>query len=129
MIVVDTSVWIDFFNEVSSPEVERLDALLGAQRILMGDLILCELLQGFRSEREAAMVRRELEAFNVAPMVGRAVALKAAENYRVLRRRGITIRKTIDLLIGTFCIENGHELLHDDRDFAPMAEHLGLRTA
>ena len=129
MIVVDTSVWIDFFNGIASPEVGRLDAMLGRRQILVGDLILCELLRGFRSERDAAVVERELRAFAFAPMVGHAVALTAAENYRALRGRGVTIRKTIDLLIGTFCIENGHELLHSDRDFAAMAEHLGLRTA
>lgn len=126
MIVVDSTVWIDFFNGVATEQVHRLRGLLGRREILVGDLILCEVLQGFRSERDAATARRALSAFDFAPIVGRDVALRAAANYRVLRRRGITVRKTIDLLIGTFCIEGGHRLLHADRDFAPMAEHLGL---
>lgn len=129
MIVVDSTVWIDFFNGVGSDQVRRLRNLLGQQEILVGDLILCEVLQGFGSERDAAAAGEALSTFDSAPMVGLDVALKAAENYRALRRRGITIRKTIDLLIGTFCIETGHRLLHADRDFEPMSEHLGLLEA
>ena len=128
MIVVDSMVWIDFFNGVPTGQVRRLRGLLGQQEILVGDLILCEVLQGFRSERDAVAARRALAAFDFAPMVGRELAARAAQNYRELRRQGITIRKTIDLLIGTFCIERGHRLLHADRDFAPMSQHLGLQV-
>lgn len=128
MIVVDSTVWIDFFNGVPTEQVRRMRGLLGQQEILVGDLILCEVLQGFRSEPDAAAARRALAAFDFAPMVGRELAARAAQNYRELRRRGITVRKTIDLLIGTFCIERGHRLLHADRDFAPMSQHLGLQV-
>jgi hypothetical protein len=128
VIVVDTSVWVDLLKGRATREVGRLRQLLGAREILMGDLILTELLQGFRTDADALLVRRQLDAFPFAPMVGREVALRAADYYRMLRRRGITVRKTIDLLIGTFCIEHGHALLHADRDFEPLAAHLGLRV-
>lgn len=126
MIVVDSSVWIDFFNGVTTAPVRRLRDVLGADLILVGDLILCEVLQGFRDERDAATARAAFAAFDTAAMVGPAVALDAAAHYRGLRRKGITVRKTIDLLIATFCIRHRHALLHDNRDFDPMAEHLGL---
>jgi hypothetical protein len=129
VIVVDSTVWIDFFNGTPTPEVGRLRALLGTREILVGDLILCEVLQGFRHERDARAAEAALGAFDFAPMVGRDIAAIAAANYRTLRGRGITPRKTIDVLIGTFCNLRGHALLHADRDFAPMAEHLGLETA
>jgi hypothetical protein len=127
MVLVDTSVWIDFFNGVDTIEANELDVLLGSRRILTGDLILVELLQGF--ERDADH-RRALELLSDVPyagLVGRDVALQSARNYRRLRRIGITVRKTIDVIIGTFCILNGHELLHSDRDFDPMEGALGLR--
>ena len=126
MIVVDSTVWIDFFNGMATDGVQRLRLLIGRRVILVGDLILCEVLQGFRDERDAMTAERALGAFAFASMGGRDVARKAAENYRVLRRQGITVRKTIDMLIGTFCIENGHALLHADRDYEPLAQHLGL---
>ena len=129
MIVVDTSVWVAFFNARPTPEVQRLRAFLGQQEIVVGDLIMCELLQGFATESQAAMARRAFRSFLFAEMVGHGIAVKAAANYRALRRRGITVRKTIDMLIGTFCIERGYPLLHADRDFDPMAAHLGLLTA
>ncbi len=128
MIVVDSTVWIDFFNGIATEQVRRLDALLGEREILIGDLILCEVLRGFGSERNARAAQRALSSFDLAPMVGRKIALKAAASYRTLRRRGITVRTTIDMLIDTFCIEGGHRLLHADRGFEPMAEHLGLQT-
>lgn len=128
MIVVDSSVWIDFFNGVPTPEVARFRVLLESETIVVGDLILCEVLQGLRTEARAELARRVMHRADVVPMVGPEIALKAAENYRKLRRRGITIAKTIDLLIGTFCIEHRHVLLHSDRDFDPMARHLGLQT-
>jgi predicted nucleic acid-binding protein len=126
LIVVDSSVWIDFLNGRNAPHVRRLRTLLGASEIIVGDLMLCEVLQGLDSERTAFEVEALLRRFNVVPMVGDATAVLAARNFRSLRRRGITVRKTIDLLIGTWCIENGIPLLHNDSDFHPMARHLGL---
>ena len=128
MIVVDSSVWIDYFNGAPTREADLLDGLLAEEPIVVGDLILVEVLQGFRDEREARRALAAMDALVVQPMVGREVALAAARNYRALRARGVTIRKTIDVLIATFCMENGHSLLHADRDFDPIEEHLGLRT-
>lgn len=126
MIVVDSSVWIDFLNGRKASHVERLQAALGVDEIIVGDLMLCEVLQGLGSERDARQVESLLRRFEVVPMAGEAIAVSAARNFRSLRRRGITIRKTIDLLIGTWCIENRRPLLHSDSDFKPMAQHLGL---
>jgi predicted nucleic acid-binding protein len=126
VIVVDSSVWIDFLNGRRTPHVERLRAILGADEIIVGDLMLCELLQGLESERAARDVEALLRRFEIAPMVGEATAVAAARNFRSLHRRGITIRKTIDMLIGTWCIENRMPLLHNDSDFRPMVRHLGL---
>ena len=126
MIVVDSSVWIDFLRDANAPHVRQLDALLGTEEIIVGDLMLCEVLQGLDSERSAQEVERLLRRFEIAPMTGDTIAVEAARNFRLLRRRGITIRKTIDLLIGTWCIKNRRPLLHNDSDFRPMALHLGL---
>jgi predicted nucleic acid-binding protein len=126
LIVVDSSVWIDFLKGRNASHVQRLRALLGASEIIVGDLMLCEVLQGLDSERAAFEVEGLLRRFNVVPMASDAIAVLAARNFRSLRRRGITVRKTIDLLIGTWCIENGIPLLHNDSDFHPMARHLGL---
>jgi predicted nucleic acid-binding protein len=126
VIVVDSSVWIDFLKGRQSRQVRRLLATLGSEDIILGDLMLCETLQGLGSERAAAEVETLLRNFEIVPMAGEAIAIAAARNYRSLRRRGITIRKTIDLLIGTWCIESGRPLLHDDSDFRPMVRHLGL---
>ena len=126
MIVVDSSVWIDFFKGRNARHVQRLRAVLGSDEIIVGDLMLCEVLQDLESERAAQEVEALLRRFEVVPMVGDAIAVVAARNFRSLRRRGIAIRKTIDLLIGTWCIENRRPLLHNDRDFRPMARHLGL---
>jgi hypothetical protein len=126
VIVVDSSVWIDFLKGRQSRQVRRLLASLGSEDIILGDLMLCEILQGLASERAAAEVETLLRNFDIVPMAGEAIAVAAARNYRSLRRRGITIRKTIDLLIGTWCIESGRPLLHNDSDFRPMARHLGL---
>ena len=126
MIVVDSSVWIDFLKGLSASHVRRLRSVLGTDEIVVGDLMLCEVLQGLDSEREARGVEELLRRFEIAPMGGESVAVAAARNYRSLRRRGITVRRTIDLLIGTWCIENGVPLLHNDSDFRPMARHLGL---
>ena len=126
MIVVDSSVWIDFINDRNSRHIRRLDALLSSEEIIIGDLMLCEILQGFDSEPAAMEAETLLRNFEIVPMGGDAIAVAAARNFRFLRRRGVTIRKTIDLLIGTWCIENDKPLLHNDGDFRLMARHLGL---
>ena len=126
MTVVDSTVWIDFLNGRNAPHVRRLRALLGESEIIVGDLMLCEVLQGLESERAARDVEALLRRFDIVPMAGEAIAVAAARNYRSLRARGITVRKTIDLLIGTWCIENRQPLLHNDRDFHALAQHLGL---
>ena len=112
MILVDSSVWIDFFRGAQTPQVERLDGLLGTTMILVGDLIVAEVLQGVRDEREFQLVRRTLDAFEQVDFVGKEVAIQAARNFRKLRDAGITIRKTIDTLIATRCIESNYALLH-----------------
>jgi predicted nucleic acid-binding protein len=129
VIVVDSSVWIDFFNGVSTPEVERLDGLLGVTPLAIGDLILVEVMQGFRSEKDVATARQLFRSLALMPMLSARNAWKAAENYRMLRSRGITLRKTIDGIIGTACIEANLPLLFSDRDFHPYVEHLGLEAA
>jgi predicted nucleic acid-binding protein len=128
MTLVDSSVWIDQFNQVPNPAVDRLRALVTEGPLLVGDLILCEVLQGFRSEAQAQLVERALGQYQTVALSSPELAIKAAANYRLLRRRGITIRKTIDIIIGTFCIERGHALLHSDRDFEPMERFLGLQA-
>jgi predicted nucleic acid-binding protein len=127
MVLVDTSVWIDYFNGVETDQVNELDGLLGSGRILIGDLILAELLQGFTLDSDYRRARTLLNDIPYADLVGHDVAVAAADNYRRLRKLGVTARKTIDVIIGTFCIVNGHELLHSDRDFQPMERLLGLR--
>lgn len=126
MIVVDSSVWVDYFNGLATPQTDALDRLLSRALVLMGDIILIEVLQGFRSDRDFRQARRLLEPLAFSEMLGKDVALQSASNYRRLRRRGITVRKTIDVIIATFCIVNGHSLLHSDRDFDAMEQHLGL---
>ena len=129
MIGVDSSVWIDFFNGVSTPEVDRLDALLGVTPLAIGDLILVEVMQGFRNERDVATARQLFRSLALLPLLGGSNPWKAAENYRQLRRKGITVRKTIDGIIATACIEANLPLLFSDRDFQPYVEHLGLVAA
>ena len=129
MIVVDSSVWIDFLNGRNAPHVRRLRAILSTDEITVGDLMLCEVLQGLGSERAAREVEALLLRFEIVPMAGEEIAVIAARNFRSLRKRGITVRKTIDLLIGAWCIENRRPLLHNDSDFRPMARHLGLIEA
>jgi predicted nucleic acid-binding protein len=128
MVLVDTSVWVDYFNGLVTPRTDRLDQLLGSGRLLTGDLILAELLQGFVKDADYRTARRLLLELPCAALVGRDNALRAADYYRRLRKRGVTVRKTIDVLIGTYCIQHGHELLHADRDFDSMQRHLGLRV-
>jgi len=126
VIAVDSSVWIDFLNGRDAAHVRRLRAILGTEEIVVGDLMLCEVLQGLASDRIAQEVESLLRRFAIVTMAGEAIAVTAARNFRYLRSRGITVRKTIDLLIGTWCIENRAQLLHNDSDFRPLARHLGL---
>jgi len=128
MIVVDTSVWVDYFNGEPTLQADTLEALLGTQEILVGDLILTEILQGFREERDFRQALRLLRSFTVVMMLGPDLALRSAQHYRALRKRGVTVRKTIDVIIGTYCIVHQIPLLHNDRDFIPMVQHLGLRS-
>jgi predicted nucleic acid-binding protein len=127
MIVVDSSVWIDYFNGKETSQTDWLDSALGKIPVLMGDLILVEVLQGFQNNREFKIARDFLLDMPFMPMAGREIALRSAENYRVLRKQGVTVRKTIDVIIGTFCIQHRLALLHDDRDFDPLVKFLGLK--
>jgi predicted nucleic acid-binding protein len=126
MIIVDSSVWIDYFNGKDTPTIAKLDRLLGQELLGIGDLILTEVLQGFRQDKEYQTAKQLLTSLMVYEMLGAEIAIKSAENFRTLRKQGITVRKTIDVMIATFCIENGHSLLFADRDFDPFVEHLGL---
>lgn len=128
MVLVDSSVWIDYFNGVQSLETDTLDRLLGEAPVLIGDLILTEVLQGFRSDSDYRQARQLLDGLNFRCLGGRRVALSAANNYRLLRARGITVRKTIDVIIGTYCLLEDLPLLHADRDFDPMERLLGLNV-
>jgi predicted nucleic acid-binding protein len=128
LILVDSSVWIDYFKGTITAQTEKLDRLLGHEPLAIGDLILTEVLQGFDSERDFNDARRMLTSLMVVELGGREIAIKAAKNFRALRRFGVTVRKTIDSVIATRCIEDGYDLLHNDRDFDPFAEHLGLRV-
>ena len=128
MILVDSSVWIDYFNGTVTPQTEKLDHLLGSEPLAIGDLILTEVLQGFADEREFEQARTLLTSLTIVDLGGRDVAIQAARHFRVLRRAGITIRKTIDSVIATRCILGNYDLLHCDRDFGPFVKHLGLRS-
>lgn len=129
MIRGGASVWIDCFRGTATPQAERLDALPGSELLLIGDLTLTEVLQGFGSEQDFNQARKLLTELDVVDIGGQDLALQAARNYRALRERGITIRKTIDTLIATRCIESDYALLYSDRDFEPFVEHLGMRSA
>ena len=129
MILVDSSVWIDYFRGVATPQTDRLDALLGTEPLATGDIVLTEVLQGFDLERDFDNALRLLTLLSVIEIVGHDVAVQAARNFRVLRSQGVTVRKTIDTLIATRCIMGGHVLLYSDRDFDPFVAHLGLKSA
>lgn len=129
MIVVDSSVWIDFFNGKNTPDVETLDNLLGFQEVATGDLIVLEVLRGFRSDKDYTIAKNHFSSLIQFNMLNSELALTAADFYRKLRKKGITVRKTADVIIATFCIANGHSLLFSDSDFQPFADHLGLRSA
>lgn len=129
MILVDSSVWIDYFRGTATPQAEKLDLLLGNEPIATGDLILTEVLQGFVSDRDFNQAKKLMASLVIVDLAGQAMAIQAAKNFRVLRALGITVRKTIDTVIATRCIESGLPLLFSDRDFDPFVEHLGLRSA
>lgn len=126
MILVDSSVWIDHLRGHRTAATAKLEIAARREPLLIGDLILLEVLQGARDEAHAARIERGLRQYAVAPLLDADLAPLAARNYRQLRSLGVTVRKTADIIIGTFCIERRHALLHDDRDFAPMEQHLGL---
>lgn len=128
MLVVDTTIWVDYFNGNINPETEYLDHALTEELILVGDLILVETLQGFRSDKDFQQAQAALAKFEQAEMVNIQLAQQSASHYRTLRKKGITIRKTIDCLIATFCIAENHRLLHRDADFDAFEEHLGLQV-
>jgi predicted nucleic acid-binding protein len=128
MILVDSSVLIDYFNGKDNWQVEKLDEILGKEIVVIGDYILVEVLQGFRNDKDYDIASKVLNTFPCFNMCGEEIAIKSAENYRILRKKGITIRKTIDVIICTFCIENELLLLHNDKDFLPLEKHLGLKT-
>ncbi|MBU0751116.1 MAG: PIN domain nuclease [Gammaproteobacteria bacterium] len=129
MILVDSSVWIDYFRGTTTPQAEKLDALLGNEPIATGDLILAEVLQGFVSDRDFNQAKKLMTSLVIVDLAGPNIAIQAAKNFRVLRSHGVTVRKTIDTVIATRCIESGLPLLYSDRDFDPFVEHLGLCSA
>lgn len=128
MTFVDSSVWIDYFNGEKTAQTDGLDSALGNTPIIMGDLILTEVLQGFHSDRDFRIAKNLLLRLPFMPMGGQVLALERATNYKRLRKKGVTVRKTIDVMIGTFCIHYSLPLLRDDRDFDPMVKLLGLKT-
>ena len=128
MLLVDSSVWIDYFNGVATWQTDYLHAVVGQRQILVGDIILSEVLQGFRDDKDFEAARRILSRFSQAQMLDTNLALQSARHYRALRKRGITVGKTIDCFIATYAIAYGHELLHTDGDFDPFEAHLGLRV-
>lgn len=129
MILVDSSVWIDYLRGTSNSETDILDNLLGTEPVAIGDLILTEVLQGFGSDTAFDHARQLFAALNFVEIAGSVIALEAARNFRHLRSKGVTVRKTIDTLIATRCINDGMPLLFTDRDFQPFVDHLGLMSA
>jgi predicted nucleic acid-binding protein len=128
MIIADTSAWIDYFNGINSNHVEILDYELQYNRVIIGDLIIAELLQGFKTEKQYRIAKEIVERLEYVNLVGREIAYLTADNYRKLRKKGVTVRKTIDMIIGTFCIMNEIELIHNDKDFDPLEKYLGLKV-
>lgn len=128
MILVDSSVWVDYFRGTETVQADRLHALLGVEPVAIGDLILTEVLQGMTSDRDFREAQRLLTALDVVVLGSQAVAIQAAQNFRKLREKGVTVRKTIDCIIATRCIVDGMILLHNDRDFEPFVAHLGMRS-
>jgi len=128
LILVDSSVWIDYFKGSITAQTEKLDGLLGQEPLAIGDSILTEVLQGFADERDFNTARRMLTSLEVVELGGQEIAVQAARNFLALRKLGATVRKTIDTVIATRCIKSGYDLLHNDRDFDPFVRHLGLRV-
>ncbi len=128
MMVVDSSVWIDYFNGKITKQTNLLHSLLGNELIVVGDLILTEVLQGFQNDKDFKKAGELLDSLIFRQMLGKELAVKSAKNYRRLRKKGVTVRKTIDVIIATFCIANNLPLLHSDRDFNPMQKHLNLKV-
>jgi predicted nucleic acid-binding protein len=124
--MVDSSVWIDYFLGHDTPQVEILDRSLGVRTIGVGDLVLTEVLQGFRADKDYRIARTIMDELTVFAMLGKEMAIKSAENFRKLRKKGITIRKTADVIIATYCIEHSLPLLFSDKDFKPFVQHLQL---
>jgi len=129
LIFVDSSVWIDFFNGNLSIQTNRLDSLLGTEPIGLGDLVLIEVLQGFRHDRDYETAKELLTSLTIFDLGGQDIAVRSADNFRFLRKRGVTVRKTIDVMIATYCINNNLPLLHSDKDFEPFHLHLNLQNA
>jgi len=129
MILVDSSVWIDFFNGTACAETDKLNEILGLEEVVIGDLILAEVLQGFRSDTDYKAAKNVLTSLTVHDLLGKELAIKSANNFRKLRKKGITIRKTADVIIATYCIENKIPLLFTDRDFLPFVDNLKLKSA
>lgn len=127
MILVDSSVWIDYFTGVESPQINKLDDCLGLRPVAIGDLILTEVLQGFRLDKEYETAKSLFDELVLFELLGQRMAIKSAENFRALRKKGITIRKTADVIIATFCIDRKIPLLFSDKDFKPFVRHLGLQ--
>ena len=128
MILVDTSVWIDYFNGVENRQTETLDRILSEQSVLIGDIILTEILQGFDSDKDYRLAKQALDPLDCVHLGGKSLAIEAASNFRYLRSKGITIRKTVDMLIASWCIEHDVELLHNDKDFDRIARELPVRV-
>lgn len=126
MILVDSSVWIDYFNGINNIETDKLDKILGIEEVAIGDLILTEVLQGFRSDKDYKVAKDALMSLNIYEMLGTELALKSVYNFRKLRKQGVTIRKTADVIIATYSIENEMPLLFSDKDFQPFVKYLGL---
>jgi predicted nucleic acid-binding protein len=124
--MVDSSVWIDYFNGADNKQTEVLDNTLGQQLVAIGDLILTEVLQGFRHNKDYNTAKSIFEELTVFELLGKEKAIKSADNFRALRKKGITIRKTADVIIATFCIDKNIPLLFSDKDFKPFVKHLGL---
>jgi predicted nucleic acid-binding protein len=129
VIVVDSSVWIDYFTGQMTPATDRLESVLGVERVAIGDLMLAEVLQGFRIEGEFRQAKKLLLSLTVLSILNIDIALKSATNYRKLRKKGITVRQTVDTIIATYCLEHDLPLLHSDRDFQPFHDHLSLQNA
>jgi len=129
VIIADTSVWIDYFSGINSAETDTLDSALENGAVAIGDIIFLEILQGFRNDKDYKIARTKLDALDHYQMLGQGMVIKCAYNYRFLRKKGITVRKTNDVVIATFCIENKFPLLFSDRDFLPFAKHLKLTSA